>query len=60
MKVIKLAAIAAVAITGLALPAAPALAQHHGDWHNNRHHGHQVCRWVGHGHHRHRECHWVR
>ena len=58
MKILKLAAIAAVAVTGFAVPAAPALAQHHG-WQNN-HHGRQVCRSVGHGRHRHRVCSWVR
>jgi hypothetical protein len=58
MKILKLAAIAAVAITGFSVPAAPAFAQHRG-WHNN-HRGHQQCRWVGYGRHRHRICRWVR
>lgn len=63
MKILKLAAIAAVAITGLGLPAAPAFAQHHRyghhSWHRS-HHTRTVCRWVGHGHRRHRVCRTVR
>jgi hypothetical protein len=57
MKILKLAAITAVAITGLSVPAAPAFAKHD-DWH--RHHGHRDCFWVGHGRFRHRECHRAR
>jgi Spy/CpxP family protein refolding chaperone len=65
MKILKLAAVAAVAFTSLGLSAAPAAAQdrhdndrdHHHGWH---HRGHQVCHWYGHGRHRHRECHWAR
>jgi hypothetical protein len=60
MKILKFAAVAAVALTSLS--AAPAMARHydndrHHGWHNR---GHQVCHWYGHGRHRHRECHWVR
>jgi hypothetical protein len=57
MKAIKLAVLAAVAMTGLGSVSAPALALGHHGWHNR---GHQVCHWMGHGRHRHRECHWVR
>jgi hypothetical protein len=58
MKILKLAAIAAIAVTGFSMPAAPAFAQHR-DW-NRGHHGHQQCRWMGYGRHRHRVCRWVR
>ncbi|MBV9881867.1 MAG: hypothetical protein JO276_02560 [Sphingomonadaceae bacterium] len=66
MKILKLAAAAAIALTGLSLPAAPAAAQR---WHhdNGRHNGWRnhhrtrtVCNWVGHGRHRHRVCRTVR
>jgi Spy/CpxP family protein refolding chaperone len=57
MKLLKLAAVAAVAITGFSVPAAAQDRDHHHGWH---HRGHQVCHWYGHGRHRHRECHWVR
>lgn len=56
MNILKTIAIAAVAVTGFAVPAAPALAQHHG-WHG---HGHRVCHVVGHGRWRHRVCRWQR
>lgn len=57
MKAIKLAVLAAVAVTVLGGVSAPALAKHHDRWHKN---GREVCHWYGHGRHRHRECHFVR
>jgi hypothetical protein len=64
MKILKLAAAAAIALTGLSLPAAPAAAQRGDRWHqdNGRHNGwrnhrtRQVCRWVVRHHHRVRIC----
>jgi hypothetical protein len=52
----KLAALAAVVVTGLGVAASPASARRHDRWDHGR--GHQVCHWEGHGRHRHRECHW--
>jgi Spy/CpxP family protein refolding chaperone len=68
MKIFKLAAAAAIALSSLSLPAAPAAAQPGHRWHHDygrhygwrNHHRRQVCRWFGHGRHRHRECRWVR
>jgi hypothetical protein len=72
MKSMKLALAAAIALTGLTVPAAPALAQHHdGDrWHhdNGRHNGRhmrnnrrqRVCVWRWQHHHRVRVCTWRR
>ena len=55
MKILKLAAIAAIVVTGFSVPATPAFAKRHG-WH----HGHRQCHWVGHGRWGHRVCRWVR
>ena len=67
MKILKLAAAAAIALSSLSLPAAPAAAQPN-RWHhdNGRHHGWRnhhrrtVCRWVWRHHHRVRVCRTVR
>ena len=60
MKMLKLAAIAAVALTSLSVTATPAAAQrwHHG-W-RGHHHTRTVCRWVWRHHHRVRICRTVR
>ena len=66
MKLLKLAAAAAIALTGLSLPAAPAAAQrwHHGDrWHHgwrNHHRTRTVCTTRWRHHHRVRVCRTVR
>jgi Spy/CpxP family protein refolding chaperone len=69
MKILKLAAAAAIALSSLSLPAAPAAAQRGDRWHhdNGRHNGwrnnhrtRQVCNWVMRHHHRVRVCRTVR
>ena len=70
MKLIKLAAAAAILVSSLGLPAVPAAAQHrdrgdrwehdngrHRGW-RNHHRRHRVCRWVWRHHHRTRICTW--
>jgi hypothetical protein len=72
MTIFKFATAAAIALTSLSLPAAPAIAQHHeGDrwhrddngrhngWRNHRRHRHQVCNWRWRHHHRVRICYTV-
>ena len=68
MKILKLAAAAAIALSSLSLPAAPASAQPGHRWHHDRghhngwrnHHRRTVCRWVWRHHHRVRVCRSVR
>ena len=69
MKFFKLAAAAAIAISSLSLPAAPADAQRGDRWQNDngRHHGwrnrhrtRRVCTWRWRHHHRVRVCRIVR
>jgi Spy/CpxP family protein refolding chaperone len=69
MKILKLAAAAAIALSSLSLPAAPAAAQRGDRWHQdngrhngwrNRHRTRQVCRWITRHHRRVRVCRTVR
>jgi Spy/CpxP family protein refolding chaperone len=70
MRILKLAAAAAIALSSLSLPAAPAAAQRgdrwhhdngrHNGWRNNRNHRRTVCNWVWRHHHRVRVCRTVR
>jgi hypothetical protein len=65
MKLLTLAAAAAVALSGLSVPAAAQprgpdrWERHHGHHYGWRHHHrHRICRWVWRHHHRVRICTW--